>query len=114
MREIWLPIGGVNVAIASATVGFLGALCWFCAGVLRGRIRNNEYFRKITLEIIGGATTAPFVVLAIRLPLDGPPNITIVLLASFATGTCWSGLIQILREWITRVVKAALGDTNDP
>lgn len=61
------------------------------------------YFRKLTVELFGGAITASFISLVLRSkPLYA-------LLGAFLVGIAWAGIIQVLRARITSIVTAAIG-----
>ena len=87
--------------------GAAGALVWFIRGIRVGNIRNNEYIRKATLEMLGGSLVASFIAFPLA-PLFST-SIPVVII-SFAIGTSWASIIQRLRVWITRKLGTLLED----
>lgn len=86
--------------------GGAGGLTLFLYAFQRGHYRNNKYFRKFTIEIIGAMITATFVTALIS---DG--NLQVPL--AFAIGIGWSRVVQIIRTKITKVIEAVLGEKLD-
>jgi hypothetical protein len=94
-----------DVLVCSGLPGAAGGLAWFLCGARKGRLRNDRYVRKALLEILGGSLVASFM----GYPMAGlfAGSMPIVA-ASFLTGCCWSGIIQVLRQSITRRVETLL------
>lgn len=94
-----------DVLITAAMPGAAGGVAWFLRGIRCGRIRNDKYLRKATLEALGGMIVASFVALPLAPVFSGSAPVIVL---SFATGTCWSVIIQRLRDWITKFIDKGL------
>lgn len=85
--------------------GGAGGIVWFLLAYKRGHYRNNKYTAKFSVETIGAMITATFIgILFIQ------ARYQVQIAASFAIGIGWSGIIQIVRTKITKIVEAALGE----
>jgi len=73
--------------------GAAGGLAWFLVGLRFGRIRNDMYIRKGSLEIAGGMIVGTFVVM----PFIPLPQYTV----AFLLGAAWSEVIQRTRKAVT-------------
>ena len=87
-----------------AIAGAAGGLAWFLAGVRYGRIRNNKYLVKGSLETLGGLFAGTFIVIP-QIPLP-PPTI------SFFAGAAWSEILQRVRTAITKRVERELSGSE--
>ena len=96
--------------LIAAGVGAIGGLSWFICGVRMGRIRNNRYLVKGTLEALGGSFVAPWVALLFIADDKIKPAF---LMAAFACGVCWAGLLQVIRKKVTGIVEVVLGEKLD-
>lgn len=88
-----------DVLWVGSVPGAAGALAWFLLGIRRGRIRNNHYIRKGLLEAFGGTLVASFIAYPTA-PIFSVSTPVIVI--AFASGSCWAGVLQTLRRWITQ------------
>lgn len=86
----------------STAPGACGGVVLFSFSLRVGHYKNNRYVRKLIIELLGAMLVASFV---------GPlfPEKAVVF-ASFAIGLSWATVIQIARNKITKVVKAAIGE----
>lgn len=92
----------VPTLVFSAAPGACGGVGLFLFSLRVGHYKNNRYVRKLIIELLGAMLVASFV---------GPlfPEKAVVF-ASFAIGLSWATVIQVARNKITKVVKAAIGE----
>jgi len=93
--------------LTSSVPGAAGGLASFLVSYQRGHYRHNKIPRKIMTEILGGGIVATAMAFLL---LDYYQNMGWVIVSTFAVGTCWASLVQMIRSWITRVVKSIIGD----
>jgi hypothetical protein len=91
--------------LAFFTLGAAGGLVAFLVAVKNNHYRNDQYIRKLSIEIIGGAITG-----ACLVPVFSQTPLTYVF--AFLIGTAWAYIIQKVRSKFTRIIEAALGDTS--
>lgn len=82
--------------------GAAGGLTSFLVGIRAQHYKNNKYFAKLTLEVLGGAITSGGLIYVI---FDGNRY---VFAFAFLAGTAWSQIIQNIRTKITDIIEAAL------
>lgn len=92
----------IPTLIFSTGPGACGGVALFLFSLRMGHYKNDRYLRKLIVELLGAVLVASFL---------GPlfPGRTAIF-ASFALGLSWATIIQVARNKITRVVKAAIGD----
>jgi hypothetical protein len=73
-------------------------------GLKRGHYRNNRYFSKLAIEVIGSSVTASFIT---PLIVQGQ----LIFLVGFLVGIAWGNIIQLIRIKITKMVEAVLGES---
>ena len=83
--------------------GAAGGLCIFLISLKRGHYKNNRYLAKLSVELLGALVTAT--ALASMWQTSGYQQA-----AAFAIGITWTSIVQILRQKITKIVEAALGE----
>lgn len=93
-----------QIVIYSCLPGCAGGITAFLFAIKKGHYRNNKYFSKFSVEIIGALLTALF----LSMHVTSLTNRTIL---AFALGVAWSGVIQIIRTKITKIVEAILGES---
>lgn len=86
--------------LATTIPGAAGGFACFLLGLHLGRIRNNKYVTKASLEIVGGMVVGSF----IAIPFVPLPQYTI----SFLAGAAWSEIIQTIRKAITKRIEQVL------
>jgi len=84
--------------------GGFGGLALFLYSLTQNRYMNDKLVRKVTLEVAGAMIVASFV--SYNLFGQRP-------FLAFGIGTCWSAIVQLVRQRITAVVKAALGNGDE-
>ena len=91
-----------DLLLLPTVLGSFGGLGLFLFSLKNGHYRNNRLIRKLLIELCGGALVATFV---------GPifPE-KAVSIGSFCAGLTWAGVIQVLRNKITKIVKALIGE----
>lgn len=92
----------IPLAILAAGCGALGGVATFLFSLKSGHYKNNKYRAKLTLEILGSTLIAAFVGTLFPEKL--------VIIASFCIGLTWTGIIQVLRTKITKIVQALIGE----
>lgn len=92
----------VPTLVFSTAPGACGGVGLFLFSLRVGHYKNNRYVRKLIIELLGAMLVASFV---------GPlfPEKAVVF-ASFAIGLSWATVVQVARNKITKVVKAAIGE----
>jgi hypothetical protein len=92
----------IPILVFSTAPGACGGVGLFLFSLRVGHYKNNRYVRKLVIELLGAMLVASFV---------GPlfPAKAVVF-ASFAIGLSWATVIQVARNKITKVVKAAIGE----
>lgn len=90
------------ILVFSTAPGACGGIGLFLFSLRMGHYKNNKYMRKLSIELLGAMIVASFV---------GPlfPE-KAVIYASFAIGLCWATVIQIVRNKITKMVTAVIGE----
>jgi F0F1-type ATP synthase assembly protein I len=86
-----------------------GGLAWFLCGLKNGWIRNNKFVKKAVLEVIGGMLVASFVGYPLSPLFSGATPVVVI---CFAIGGSWSGIMQILRVWVTKLITNVLNDSE--
>ena len=99
-----------EILLLATVPGAGGGLAWFLCGLRNSRIRNNKYVRKGILEVFGGMLVASFIGYPISGLFSGSTPVVVV---CFAIGACWSGIMQILRRWITGRIKGFLNGSGE-
>lgn len=84
-----------------AALAASGGFAWFLYGLTTGNTCNGRYIPKACVETLGGLVVGTVVALSLRSVFSSP---TATHLMTFAGGTGWSAIIQLLRGWITRLV----------
>lgn len=99
-------IDSLKVAIIYATLpGAAGGLTAFLFALKRGHYRNNKYFAKASIELLGAMLTASFFSMILTSSRLRP-------LWAFTVGISWAVVIQTIRIKITKIVEAILGDLD--
>ena len=83
--------------------GGFGGIVSFLYAFKKGHYKHNKYFQKFSIEFFGAMLTASFLT-KLFLPQEA------LLPAAFLIGICWSKIIQLIRDKITKVVAAVLGE----
>jgi hypothetical protein len=92
------------VTLIASISGAFGGLVGVLYGLKRGHYKNNRYSSKLAIEIFGSSLTATFIT-----PLIAQGKLTFFL--GFLVGIAWGNIVQIIRNKITKIVEAALGET---
>lgn len=99
----------IRETLIYATIsGGAGGFALFLLGLKRGRYRNNRYFSKFSIEILGAAITALFLV-SIIVPENNYKMATAI---AFAIGVAWAEILQTVRIKVTEIVEATLKNTR--
>ena len=85
--------------------GLAAGIALFIYAYSRNYYKNNKYFIKLIVELIGAAITATFIAIYFNDPLV---QITI----AFCVGLSWVRILQLIRKKITKVIEVILGDYN--
>ena len=94
----------------SSLPGAIGGMVLFLYGLQKRKYRN-KFIRKACLDIVGGMLVASVVAPAIFFLMgDSYKQKCILSLFSFVIGTSWTGFMQVLRNKITRIIEAILGE----
>lgn len=100
----YLTLDNIEYLIVfSIMPGCIGGLTLFLWGVKHGHYKNNKYFAKFLIEILGAMITAS--VVSSLFPLHNYKPFV-----AFSIGIAWSKIIQTLRNRITKLVIALIGD----
>lgn len=84
--------------------GCAGGFVSFLYALRHGHYRNNKLIKKFSVEVVGATFTALFLVSAV---VD---QIATIAAASFVLGVVWVKVIQLLRQKVTKIVEAILGE----
>lgn len=87
----------------SALPAAAGGLTAYLLALKVGKYRNNRLVRKFSIEVVGALVTGCLLTLWLASP-------TYRAMLAFGLGTAWARVIEIIRDRITKVVEAALGD----
>lgn len=96
----------ISTVLYTTAPGAAGGLVSFLLALKRGHYRNNKLFAKFSIEVIGAMVTASFLSVLIE---SHSYQITV----SFLIGIGWTGIVQLARAKITKVVEVALGEKID-
>src|SRR5438093_1170503 len=102
------PLTQTPMLATLALMGALGGAARFLFAWRSGAIRNNKFLRKALLDIAGGGIVGCGVSpLFIRLG-DGAR-----LFLAFGVGLAWSEIVHAIRERVTAIVEAAIGQSSE-
>ncbi len=99
-----------ELLLYSTLPGAGGGLAWFFCGLRNSWIHNNKFVRKAVLEVVGGMLVASFVGYPLSHLFSGSTPVVVV---CFAIGGSWSGIMQILRVWVTKHINNVLNARED-
>jgi hypothetical protein len=96
----------ISTVLYTTAPGAAGGLVSFLLALKRGHYRNNKYLAKFSIEVIGAMVTASFLSALITSHSYQPT-------VAFLIGIGWTGIIQLARAKITKIVEVALGEKID-
>jgi|SRR6516225_8800063 hypothetical protein len=86
-------------------LGAVGGLSSFLIALKFDHYKNNRFVRKLAIELVGGAVAAP--------PLGYMfKESQYVYILAFLIGTMWAHILQRVRNRVTNLVDAALGEAT--
>ena len=91
----------IKIIYSVTLPGGAGGLTSFLYALKRGHYKNNKYPRKFFIEILGAMLTATFLTKLIS-------SNQYQYVVAYIIGICWSGIIQVLRTKITKIIEAVL------
>ncbi len=96
----------INSIVYSTLPGLGGGIVIFIYAYSKNQYKNNRYFEKLIIELLGSSITATFITAAIGHPIYQAT-------LAFCVGLGWARLIQLIRNKVTKIIEAILGVTID-
>ena len=91
------------IVINCSLPGIAGGIVLFLWALKNNHYHNNKFIRKFSIELLGAMLTATFITMLFK---QGTHQVPI----AFIIGIGWSGIIQMLRTKVTKIIEAALGE----
>lgn len=91
----------IKILLHCTLPGLFAGIVLFLYYYSKKHYKNNKYFAKLIIEILGAAITATFIAQFLN-----DPALRIII--AFCIGLTWARTIQLIRTKITRLVEALL------